>query len=72
MRITDALARGLKLPERVAIARDIEYQGNTSAASVPLAMDAMLADGSAHRGDLALIMGFGAGLVYAAQVVVLP
>jgi 3-oxoacyl-[acyl-carrier-protein] synthase-3 len=35
-------------------------------------MDAMLSDGSARSGDLALIMGFGAGLVYAAQVVVLP
>ncbi|MGH3713746.1 MAG: beta-ketoacyl-ACP synthase III [Micromonosporaceae bacterium] len=72
LRIIDALARGLKLPESVAIARDIERQGNTSAASVPLAMHAMLESGEARSGDLALIMGFGAGLVYAAQVITLP
>src|SRR3712207_9003838 len=39
MRITDAMARALKLPPHVAIARDIAEQGNTSAASIPLALD---------------------------------
>jgi 3-oxoacyl-[acyl-carrier-protein] synthase-3 len=72
MRITDAMARALKLPTHVAIARDIAHQGNTSAASIPLALDAMIADGEVSSGDLALIIGFGAGLVYAAQVVRVP
>ena len=36
MRITDAMRRTLKLPEHVKVARDIERQGNTSAASIPL------------------------------------
>lgn len=72
MRITDAMARTLKLPERVAIARDIAYQGNTSAASVPLAAAAMLESGEAKSGDLALMIAFGAGLAYAGQVVRLP
>ena len=72
MRITDAMARALKLPPHVAIARDIAQQGNTSAASVPLAMERLIADGEARRGDLALLIAFGAGLVYAAQVVRLP
>jgi 3-oxoacyl-[acyl-carrier-protein] synthase-3 len=71
-RITDAMARAMKLPERVRIARDIVDQGNTSAASVPLALDRMMADGDAHSGDLALIIAFGAGLAYAAQVVRVP
>ena len=71
-RITDAMARAMKLPERVRIARDIVDQGNTSAASVPLALDRMMADGDAHSGDLALIIAFGAGLAYAAQVVTVP
>jgi len=71
-RITDAMARAMKLPEHVRIARDIVDQGNTSAASVPLALDRMMADGQARSGDLALIIAFGAGLAYAAQVVVLP
>lgn len=72
LRIVDAMVRGLKLPSSVAVATDIEHQGNTSAASVPLAMHAMLESGAARSGDLALLIGFGAGLVYAAQVVVLP
>ena len=72
MRITDAMARSMKLPDTVRIARDIVEQGNTSAASIPLALDRMLADGEARSGDTALLIAFGAGLAYAAQVVVVP
>ncbi|SFC03863.1 ketoacyl-ACP synthase III [Streptomyces aidingensis] len=72
MRIIDSLAKTLKLPEHVAVARDIETTGNTSAASIPLAMERMLATGQAKSGDTALVIGFGAGLVYAATVVTLP
>ena len=72
MRIVDALARSMKLPATVRIARDIAQMGNTSAASVPLALERMLADGEARSGDLALLIAFGAGLAYAAQVVVVP
>lgn len=72
MRITDAMAKTLKLPEHVPVARDIAHTGNTSAASVPLAAARMLASGEAPHGGLALQIGFGAGLVYAAQVVILP
>ncbi len=72
MRITDAMARSMKLPERVKIARDVAEQGNTSAASVPLALHRMIQEGDAVSGDLALLIAFGAGLAYAAQVVVLP
>jgi 3-oxoacyl-[acyl-carrier-protein] synthase III len=72
MRITDAMARALKLPDDVVIARDIAYQGNTSAASIPLATAALLESGEAKSGDTALFIAFGAGLTYAAQVVMLP
>ena len=72
MRIIDALARSMKIPDHVAIARDIAEMGNTSAASIPLALDRMLTDGQAKSGDLALLIAFGAGLVYAGQVVVVP
>ena len=71
-RITDALVRALDLPENVKIARDIVTAGNTSAASIPLAMDDMLQSGEAQSGDTALLIGFGSGLVHAAQVVTLP
>jgi 3-oxoacyl-[acyl-carrier-protein] synthase-3 len=72
MRITDAMVRAIKLPEHVPVARDIAYAGNTSAASVPLAMANMLESGEAPHGGTALLIGFGAGLSYAAQVVTLP
>ncbi|MQS12088.1 ketoacyl-ACP synthase III [Streptomyces kaniharaensis] len=72
MRITDAMIKALKLPDSVPVARDISETGNTSAASIPLAMERMLESGEARSGDLALIIGFGAGLVYAAAVVTLP
>lgn len=72
MRITDAMARTLKLPERVVIARDIAEQGNTSAASVPLAMHRLIDEGQVKPGDKALLIAFGAGLAYAAQVVTVP
>jgi len=72
MRIIDAMARAMKLPESVVIARDIVDQGNSSAASIPLALDALIKGGEAKSGDLALLIAFGAGLAYAAQVVVVP
>ncbi len=72
MRIIDALVKQLKLPADLPVARDIAETGNTSAASVPLATQRMLDSGEAPHGGLALQIGFGAGLVYAAQVVVLP
>jgi len=71
-RITDAMIKALKLPAHVPVARDIAKTGNTSAASIPLAMERMLEEGEAPHGGVALLIGFGAGLVYAAQVVVLP
>jgi 3-oxoacyl-[acyl-carrier-protein] synthase-3 len=72
MRITDRLVKVLDLPEHVPVARTIAEFGNNSAATIPLAMERMLQDGSAPHGGLALLIGFGAGLVYAAQVVTLP
>ncbi|PPF35552.1 beta-ketoacyl-ACP synthase III [Rathayibacter sp. AY1A3] len=72
MRIIDELAKQLKLPETVAIGRDIETTGNTSAASIPLATHRLLEEHPELHGGLALQIGFGAGLVFGAQVVVLP
>ncbi|MGH3313294.1 MAG: ketoacyl-ACP synthase III [Streptomyces sp.] len=72
MRIIDSMVKTLKLPEHVTVARDVETTGNTSAASIPLAMERLLATGQAKSGDTALVIGFGAGLAYAATVVTLP
>jgi 3-oxoacyl-[acyl-carrier-protein] synthase-3 len=72
IRIIDELAKQLKLPEHVVVARDIVHTGNTSAASIPLAMDALLKSGEVKSGGLALQIGFGAGLAFGAQVIVMP
>ncbi|KUL31761.1 beta-ketoacyl-ACP synthase III [Actinoplanes awajinensis] len=72
LRIVEATASALELPPHVAIARDVVETANTSAASIPLAMDRMLAQGEVDSGGLALLVGFGAGLTHAAMVVTLP
>ena len=72
MRIIDEFAKQLKLPESVVVARDIATMGNTSAASIPLATHRLLEENPELSGGLALQIGFGAGLVFGAQVVVLP
>ncbi|MBZ4486301.1 ketoacyl-ACP synthase III [Microbacterium sp. cx-55] len=72
MRIIDEFAKQLGLPETVIIGRDIATTGNTSAASIPLATHRLLEENPELSGGLALQIGFGAGLVFGAQVVVLP
>jgi 3-oxoacyl-[acyl-carrier-protein] synthase-3 len=72
IRITEAIARSLELPGSVVLARDVVTAGNTSAASIPLAMEQLLTSGEVESGGLALLVGFGAGLTQAAQVVELP
>ena len=64
MRIIDEFAKQLKLPESVVVARDIADAGNTSAASIPLAMHRLLEENPELSGGLALQIGFGAGRLY--------
>ena len=71
-RINELLARSLKLRPDVVVANDIEQAGNTSAASIPLAIAELMTTGAAKPQELALLIGYGAGLSYAAQVVRLP
>ncbi|XAS65923.1 beta-ketoacyl-ACP synthase III [Micrococcaceae bacterium Sec5.7] len=72
MRIIDEMVKKLKLPETVVVARDIADAGNTSAASIPLATHRLLQENPELSGGLSLQIGFGAGLVFGAQVIVLP
>ena len=72
LRMIELMAQRLGLTPRTVVARDIVHTGNTSAASIPLALEALLAEGAVTSGDTALLVGFGAGLNYAAQTVVLP
>ncbi|WP_285032834.1 beta-ketoacyl-ACP synthase III [Mycolicibacterium sp. lyk4-40-TYG-92] len=71
-RINELLAKGLELKPETVIAQDIQDAGNTSAASIPLAMYTLLDTGEAKPGSVALLLGYGAGLAYAAQVIRLP
>ncbi|QCB49507.1 ketoacyl-ACP synthase III [Rhodococcus sp. PAMC28707] len=71
-RITELLAKSLHLGDDTVVANDIEETGNTSAASIPLAMEELLRTNKAKAGDTALLLAFGAGLSYAGQVVKLP
>ncbi|AOD20757.1 3-oxoacyl-ACP synthase [Rhodococcus sp. p52] len=72
LRINDVIVKQLELPETVAVADDIIETGNTSAASIPLAMEKMLRTGQVGVGSTALLLAFGAGLSYAGQVVKMP
>ncbi|MGV9710745.1 beta-ketoacyl-ACP synthase 3 [Gordonia sp. NPDC003424] len=71
-RINELMKKNLGLADDIPMANDIENTGNTSAASIPLAMEEMLATGKAKGGQIALLLGFGAGLSYAGAVVTLP
>ncbi|MCA2219873.1 beta-ketoacyl-ACP synthase III [Nonomuraea aurantiaca] len=71
LRIIEAIARKIGADQAV-IGRDIVTAGNTSAASIPLALSRMLERGEVRSGELALILGFGAGLTYAGQVIEIP
>ncbi len=71
LRIIEAIARKLGIP-RERMADDIVHAGNTSSASIPLALSRMAEQGRLQPGTPALLLGFGAGLSYAAQVITLP
>jgi 3-oxoacyl-[acyl-carrier-protein] synthase III len=72
LRIVESMTKRLGFSDDTVVARDIVRSGNTSAASVPLALTALLESGEAKSGDLALVLGYGAGLTFAGQVLVLP
>ncbi|GLZ05838.1 3-oxoacyl-[acyl-carrier-protein] synthase 3 protein 4 [Actinomadura sp. NBRC 104412] len=71
LRIVDAIARKVKAANAV-VADDIVHSGNTSGASIPLALSRMIERGDVPSGAPALLVGFGAGLAYAAQVIQIP
>ena len=66
-RILNGVARRLKLdPEQVI--STVEFHANTSAASVPLAMDTAVKDGRIKRGDLVMLEAFGGGFTWGAAL----
>jgi 3-oxoacyl-[acyl-carrier-protein] synthase-3 len=71
LRIVEAIARRLGAPQAI-VANDIVNAGNTSSASIPLALSRMIERGEVGAGAHALLVGFGAGMCYAAQVITVP
>jgi 3-oxoacyl-[acyl-carrier-protein] synthase III len=71
LRIIEAVARKVGVP-RERVADDIVHAGNTSSASIPLALARMAERGDLDSGAPVLLMGFGAGMCYAAQVITVP
>ncbi|HEV2450924.1 MAG TPA: beta-ketoacyl-ACP synthase III [Streptosporangiaceae bacterium] len=71
LRIVEAIARRLDAPQAL-VADDIVHAGNTSSASIPLALSRMIERNEISSGARALLLGFGAGLCYAAQVITVP
>lgn len=71
LRIVHGIARKLGAPQAV-VADDIVESGNTSAASIPIALAHMVEAGRIPPGGRVLLLGFGAGLTYAGQVITVP
>jgi 3-oxoacyl-[acyl-carrier-protein] synthase-3 len=68
IRIIQATAKKLEMPmERVIVT--VQDHGNTSAASVPLALDTGVRDGRIKRGDLVLLEAFGGGLTWGSALI---
>jgi 3-oxoacyl-[acyl-carrier-protein] synthase-3 len=75
LRIVEAVAKRLRAKgarAEMRVADDIVHSGNTSSASIPLALDHMRTEGRLRSGQIVVLVGFGAGLSYAAQVVICP
>jgi 3-oxoacyl-(acyl-carrier-protein) synthase III len=70
-RIIDGIAKRLNLTNAI-IAKDIVESGNTSAASIPLALSKLVERREVPSGAPVLLMGFGGGLTYAGQVIRCP
>jgi 3-oxoacyl-[acyl-carrier-protein] synthase-3 len=71
LRIVEGIAKRLNLPDAI-VATDVVESGNTSAASVPLALSKMIERREVPSGAPVLLFGFGGGLTYAGQVVRCP
>jgi 3-oxoacyl-(acyl-carrier-protein) synthase III len=72
LRMIEMMSSRLGFHPHTVVAKDVTHYGNTSAASIPLAVEALMSEGQVASGNTALLVGFGAGLNFAAQIVVLP
>src|SRR5262249_26649664 len=71
LRIIEAIARKIGAPQ-ARVADDIVHAGNTASATTPLALSRMIERGEIGSGEAVLLLGFGAGISHAAQVITGP
>ncbi len=71
LRIIESIAKKIGAPQAI-LATDIVHAGNTSSASIPLALCALIERDEIGSGSAVLLLGFGAGICYAAQVITVP
>jgi 3-oxoacyl-[acyl-carrier-protein] synthase-3 len=67
-RISQMVAKKLQLPDS-KIVRNIQHYGNTTAASIPIALDEVVRDGRLKQGDLLVLTAFGSGFTWASAVI---
>jgi 3-oxoacyl-[acyl-carrier-protein] synthase-3 len=72
LRIIESIAKRMNLPQSAIVCKDVIDSANTSAASVPMALARLHQSPGCPHGQPALLIAFGAGLTYAAQVIALP
>jgi 3-oxoacyl-[acyl-carrier-protein] synthase-3 len=70
VRIIDAAAKRINAPDSIVFKDNIECFGNTSGSSIPLALDTLCRQGKLNSGDIILLIGFGAGFIYGANLIV--
>lgn len=71
-KLIQRIGQNLGLPEKVVVADDVRFTGNTSSASIPLALHRLVETGCVRSGQWAVLIGFGAGLAYAGQAIRIP
>ncbi len=67
-RISQMVAKKLQLPDSKVV-RNIQRYGNTTAASIPIALDEVVRDGRLKQGDLLVLTAFGSGFTWASAVI---
>ena len=67
-RIIETVAKRLKIPSDKVYVNIRDY-GNTSSASIPIALDEVVRDGRVKKGDMVLLVAFGAGLTWGATLI---
>ena len=72
LRIIESVSRSLGVSESTVVADDVRHSGNTSAASIPLALTRLKEEGRVQTGDPTLLIGFGSGMTWASQVIRCP